>query len=107
MSVNTTEVSSVYTTLYAAVKTNIDDLYTVGRIDSETYARMLAESIGRLVEVSIQAVQTQEKLDEEIKLTYVQRVVADKQAAGLGLDEVMLSANITPEDVYKPKYKDE
>jgi hypothetical protein len=45
-------------------------------------------------------------LDEQKKLTYTQRVVADKQAAELGLDNVVKTANVSPEAVYTPKYKE-
>jgi hypothetical protein len=44
--------------------------------------------------------------EEQKKLAYTQRVVADKQAAELGLDNVVKTANVSPETVYTPKYKE-
>lgn len=51
------------------------------------------------------------KVDEEIgllqtqdKVALTEQVIKDKQAAQLGLDEVVKTANATPEAVYTPKY---
>lgn len=43
---------------------------------------------------------------EQEKTAYTERVLVDKQTALLGLDEVVKSANITPQPTYTPKYKD-
>ena len=42
--------------------------------------------------------------EEQLKATYTERVLKDKQAAELGLDNVVKTANVTPEAVYTPKY---
>jgi hypothetical protein len=46
------------------------------------------------------------KLQEEIKQAYVDRVIKDKQATKLGLDNVTLNVNTNPENVYTPKYEE-
>lgn len=45
--------------------------------------------------------------EEQVKLTYVERVIKDKEAAALGMDKVVGVANApaTTESVYTPKYK--
>lgn len=43
---------------------------------------------------------------QQEKATYTERVIKDKQAADLGLDDVIKSANVTPEAVYTPKYNE-
>jgi hypothetical protein len=43
---------------------------------------------------------------ETRKLTYAERVIKDKEAANLGLDMVVKTANTTPEAVYTPKYEE-
>jgi hypothetical protein len=49
-------------------------------------------------------------MDEELKLKYVERVIKDKAAADLGLDNVYKQIEkakaLNPEFVYSPKYKD-
>ena len=42
---------------------------------------------------------------EQIKNSYTERVIKDKQAAELGLDEVVKNANMSPQAVYTPKYE--
>lgn len=46
--------------------------------------------------------------EEQVKLTYVERVIKDKEAAALGMDKVVKVANTaaTTEAVYTPKYKE-
>jgi hypothetical protein len=46
-------------------------------------------------------------LEEQERSTYTERVLKDKQAAGLGLDTVVKTANVTPEAVYTPKYEEQ
>lgn len=43
--------------------------------------------------------------EEQMKGMFADRIVADKQAALLGLDQVVKTANVTPESVYTPKYE--
>lgn len=43
--------------------------------------------------------------EEQIKGMFAARITADKQAALLGLDQVVKVANVTPESVYTPKYE--
>ena len=42
--------------------------------------------------------------EEQRKGMLTERVAKDKQAAMLGMDNVMKNANMTPENVYTPKY---
>lgn len=43
--------------------------------------------------------------EEQIKGMFAARITADKQAALLGLDQVVKTANTAPESVYTPKYE--
>jgi hypothetical protein len=42
--------------------------------------------------------------ESNIKVAYVERVLKDKQAAELGLDQVVKTSNTDPSAVYQPKY---
>jgi hypothetical protein len=48
--------------------------------------------------------------EEQLKATYAERIVKDKQAAKLGLDNVMKTSEeskaLNPNFVYTPKYED-
>lgn len=46
--------------------------------------------------------------EEQVKLTYTERVIKDKEAAALGMDKVVKVANTpaTTEEVYTPKYEE-
>jgi len=44
------------------------------------------------------------KLKEEERLLYVERVEKDKEAAALGMDDVVKNNNIVSESIYTPKY---
>jgi hypothetical protein len=111
--VNTTEIISVYNSLYAAVLAKYMELWQNNQIDAETYASMAAQASSQLVQISAELVQKQEQLDkdtaikeEQVKIAYVDRVIKDKQAALLGLDNVMKTVNSNPTNVYEPKYEE-
>lgn len=42
--------------------------------------------------------------DEQIKLTYAERIIKDKEASLLGLDKVLQTVGANPENVYTIKY---
>jgi len=135
--VNTSEISSVYSTLFIAVVAKYDVMWSDNEIDAETYAKLVGQASSQLVTLAAELVQKQEqvdinvektiediniakkqstKVDQEIsllieqeKLAYTERLLKDKQAAKLGLDNVMklseASKDSTLSFVYTPSYE--
>jgi len=73
MAINTTGITTLYDTLIGAVITKLDNLYTDNKIDAETYARLLSESIHQTMQTSIQAIQNQEQLEADSSLKNSQK----------------------------------
>ncbi len=71
MAVNTAEVISVYSELLVKITTEYNILYVANTISSKQYSDLLSEVLATLMRDVIQAVQAQEKLDIENKLTQV------------------------------------
>lgn len=106
--------------LMNSVNLYLDDQYKSGRLKGTDYANVLLGSIQSVLATSIQFT-LQEQLTEvqiddalkgielknaQIAEVYTSRVLKDKEAANLGLDEVVKNANLAPEVVYTPKYEE-
>lgn len=105
--------------LMNTVNLYLDDQYKSGRLKGTDYADVLLGSVQAVLQSSLQFT-LQEKLTEaqiddarkgievkeqQIVNMYTERVIKDKEAANLGLDKVVKTANTTPEQVYTPKYE--
>jgi hypothetical protein len=114
--------TGVFDKLMAAVNKNILIQYNDSRITSDEYANVYLGSLQAVLAQSIQFV-LQEQVseaqissilkDNELKaeqllVAYTERVLKDKQAAKLGLDNVMkkseASRDADPDFVYVPNY---
>lgn len=137
MAVNTTEIGTVYSSLMAAMLVKYDDMWASNEIDAETYAKLVGEASSQIMQLAADLVQKQESLDkdslikdkqleiaeqerlakvyevtnllpEQLKTAYADRVLKDKEAAKLGLDNVMKLSEAAREAdanfVYTPKY---
>lgn len=66
--INETGIINVYNSMVGALTTKVDSLYTSGKIDSETYSKIISQAYVEFVGLAINAVQNQEKLDKEVEL---------------------------------------
>jgi hypothetical protein len=120
--VTNTSSTGVFDKLMASVNSNIELQYNEGRINSNDYASVYLGSLQAVLQQSIQFV-LQEQIsevqvsnmlkDNELKTaqtlsSYTERVLKDKQAAKLGLDNVMKSSEASRDAdddfVYSPRY---
>jgi hypothetical protein len=103
--------TGIFDVLMEAVNENIASQYKKNRITGSDFANVYLGSVQAVLQQSVEyslrksTVEAELRLTEErIKLTYVERVLKDKQAADLGLDEVVKDSNVSPDAVYQPKY---
>jgi len=123
-SITNTAGTGVFDKLMEAVNTQIESQYLNNRITGSDYANVYLGSMQAVLQQSMQFV-LQEQLteaqiedvlastnlkEEQLKATYAERVVKDKQAAKLGLDNVMKTSEesraLNPNFVYTPRYED-
>jgi len=123
-SITNTAGTGVFDKLMEAVNTQIESQYLNNRITGSDYANVYLGSMQAVLQQSMQFV-LQEQLteaqiedvlastnlkEEQLKATYAERVVQDKQAAKLGLDNVMKTSEesraLNPNFVYTPRYED-
>ena len=115
--------TGVFDKLLAAVNKNIELQYTLGRIKGTDYANVYLGGMQSVLQQSIEYV-LREKLiaaqvddiikgieikDEQKKLTYTERVIKDKEAAVLGLDNVIKlreASRASGMYVYVPAYEE-
>ena len=63
--INETGIIDVYNAVVGALTTKVDSLYTSGKIDSETYSKIISQAYVEFVGLAVNVVQNQEKLDKE------------------------------------------
>lgn len=112
--------TGVFDVLMNAVNKNINIQYQSNRITGHDYANVYLGSLQAVLAQSVQYT-LQEKAaeaqidnlaaqtaltEEQEKDVYTSRVIKDKQAANLGLDLVVKTANANPEAIYTPKYEE-
>jgi len=123
--------TGIFDKLMSSVNKNIEEQFLEGRITTAEYATVylgslqavLAQSVQynlqeAITEAQIVGIESDNLLkarqivlvNEQIKNAYTERVVKDKQAAKLGLDNVMKLSEeervFTPSYVYTPKYQE-
>lgn len=79
MAINTQGITTLYSSLMTVISAQLDTLYTNSKLDSETYAKLLSESIHQTMQVSVQAIQSQETIDAEVLLKGSQKLLVDQQ----------------------------
>jgi hypothetical protein len=79
MAVNTTEISSVYDTLLAAMVAKYDAMWAANEIDAEAYAQLVGQASSQLVQLSADLVQKQEALDKDTALKQAQIDIAAQE----------------------------
>ena len=79
MAINTSGITTLYSSLMTAVSAQLDTLYSNSKLDSETYAKLLSESIHQTMQTAVQAIQTQETIDAEVALKGSQKLLVDQQ----------------------------
>lgn len=113
----TSDGTGAFDKLMNTVNLYLDDQYSSGRLKGTDYANVLLGSIQTAMQQSLQytlqnkliAAQTDQAL-EQVKATYTERVIKDKQAVDLGLDNAYaLAKNAKEADaayVYTPYYEE-
>lgn len=81
MAVNTTEITSVYNSLFAAMITKYDTMWSDNEIDAETYAQLVGQASSQLVQLAADLVQKQEALDQDVLLKQAQIDIAAEELA--------------------------
>lgn len=80
MAVNTSEITSIYTTLFNSAVTNYDNLYSSDKIDAETYASLVGQVSSQLLQLSADLVQKQESIDKDIEIKERQMIIQESQS---------------------------
>ena len=93
MSVDITQIGSVYNSLETKIKTTLDEQWNSGRLTGSDYAQVLSNTLVQAMQLSVQSVQNQPSIDARIALTNVQKDNAIKQ--GLQLAEQLKLAQDT------------
>lgn len=89
--INTSGITSLYTSLTDAIASKLDALYTADKIDAETYAKIMAQSFDDALKLSVSAVQQQEQIEKDAALKDAQIVQTTQQTSNLLLE----AGNIT------------
>lgn len=102
---NDWEGTGIFDVLINAVNKNIEAQYQKGRINGSDFANVYLSSMQAVLEQAIEYSLRKDLTEAQIATAYTERVIKDKEAAALGLDTVVKTANSTPETVYTPKYE--
>ena len=115
--------TGVFDVLIAAVNKNIEIQYQKGRITGSDYSQVylggmqavLQQAVQWVLQADINAAQVDdirksiELKDAQLKIAYAEQIIKDKEAARLGLDNVMKNAEVErltdSTMVYTPRYK--
>ena len=89
--INTTGITSLYTSLTDAIASKLDALYTTDKIDAETYAKIMAQSFDDALKLSVSAVQQQEQIEKDGALKDAQIAQTAQQTSNMLLE----AGNIT------------
>jgi mannose-1-phosphate guanylyltransferase len=104
--------TGVFDKLIEAVNKNIEGQYNKGRISGSDYANVYLGSMQSVLTQSIAYVLQEKLTEEELKVLYVDRILKDKQAAKLGMDDAMKIAEKARSEgdgtvIYTPRYIDQ
>jgi hypothetical protein len=115
--------TGVFDMLMDAVNKNIEIQYQKGRITGSDYANVYISGVQAVLQQSVQWVLQVDTNDAQVddirkgielkeaqlKIAYTEQVIKDKQAAVLGLDNVVKQSETSRTDptfVYSPRYKE-
>lgn len=105
--------TGVFDTMLNSLATFMELQQQEAKITQNQYAELLAQALPAVMNASIEftmkAAMTSASVDKirsEQELTYAQRIIKDKEAALMGLDDVAINArkNQDGNAVYKPAY---
>lgn len=81
MTVDSSSITSLYTTMFDAAQAKYAALWTSNQIDAETYAKLVGELAGTLVQSIPTIVQNQEQLDKDIEIKERDMVIREAASA--------------------------
>ena len=98
--------TGVFDVLMRSFREHIQMEYDAGRIKGTDYANVYLSGMNTIIAQSVDYSVRAKVADADIAVKYAQQIIADKQAAMLGMDGVMKKQNaVTDIDhVYTPKY---
>jgi hypothetical protein len=106
--VTNTEGTGTFDVLMDSINLRIESQYNANRITGSDYANVYLGSIQAALAQSIQFNLQKDLVEEQTSSAYTERVLKDKQAAKLGLDNVMKSSEVSRDAdddfIYTPKY---
>lgn len=81
--INTTAITTLYTSLTDAISTKLEALYTADKIDAETFAKIMAQSFDDALKLSVSAVQQQEQIEKDSLVKEAQIALTTQQKTNL------------------------
>jgi len=104
--------------LLNTINLQIDDQYTKGRLTGTDYATVYLGSIQSAISQSLEFLLKELLIEAQIdgtlsdnilkaenaKTAYTERIIKDKEAVKMGLDNVNKAVSASPETTYTPKY---
>ena len=93
------------------IEKQVDEQRLTQSSAGEVYSAAIQSAMAQAIQFVLQEKQIEAQVDllvEQKKVSYVERVIKDKEAAALGMDKVVKVANTpaTTEEVYTPKYEE-
>lgn len=78
MAVDIVGITNLYDSLATNILSKYDNLYTNDKIDAETYAKLVGESMTALQKIAVDAVQNQELLDKQVESESARKLNIEK-----------------------------
>lgn len=106
--ITNTAQTGIFDELMKAVDYHINEQYTSNRITGSDYANVYLGSMQAVLQQSMQYALQEPLLEVQAATAYTERVLKDKEAAKLGLDNVMrlseAARDADPNFIYTPNY---
>lgn len=80
MAVNTTEITTVYTALLDSTLSKYAAMWSANEIDAETYAKLVGQSSGTLIEMASSLVQKQEQIDKDLDIKEREMLIKEAES---------------------------
>ena len=95
MAFDATAISKAYGTLFTAITTELDKLWTAKKIDAETYATLLGQATSNLMVQVGDLMQKQEQVDADVELKEAQIAKIDAEIVLIGKQGTKADAEVT------------
>lgn len=98
--------TGVFDVLMRSFREHVKLEYEENRITGSEYANVYLQGMNTIIAQSVEYSLKAKATEADIAVKYAQQIIADKQAAMLGMDGVMKKQNLVTDvnHVYTPKY---